>query len=219
MKRLKQLLEGFERFQRTFIKGNSRLFDRLRDGQRPQIMVIGCSDSRVAPALLFDCEPGDIFVVRNIANLVPPYEPDDRRHGVSAALEYGVKALEVTHIVILGHSKCGGICQLMTCIPQGEEAEFIDKWVDIAAPAREAVLAKMPDASSDDQLRACEQAAILVSIDNLLTFPWIERRVMAGELTIHGWYFDIETGELFTHDPDMDEFVPMVPSDRTVSSR
>lgn len=216
---IRELLEGFGRFQEKYVHSDSELFERLKQGQSPQVMVVSCSDSRVAPALLLDCRPGDIFVVRNIANLVPPYEPDHRHHGVSAALEYGVKALGVDHVVILGHSKCGGICQLMTCIPDNEQAEFIDKWMDIAAPAREAVLARMPDASQEEQLRACEQAAIMVSVGNLLTFPWIERRVKAGELAVHGWYFDMDSGEMLTHDPSLDEFVPMAPSGRAISRR
>jgi carbonic anhydrase len=219
MKKIPQLFQGFERFKRAYIKGDSQLFEQLREGQRPQIMVISCSDSRVPPERLFDCDPGDIFVVRNIANLVPPYEPDSTRHGVSAALEYAVKALCVDHIIILGHSKCGGICQLMTCIPEGEEAEFIDNWMDIAAEARDRIREELPDAGMDEQLRACEQQAIMVSIDNLLTFPWIESRVMRGELSIHGWYFDIDTGEILIHDPDLDRFLPVNTSDRLVSQR
>lgn len=219
MTRISNLIEGFGRFQSKYVHSNSELFDQLKEGQRPQIMVVSCSDSRVAPALLLDTQPGDIFVVRNIANLVPPYEPDENRHGVSAALEYGVKALEVEHVVILGHSKCGGICQLMTCVPEHAKAEFIDKWVDIAAPAKQAVMEKMADASQDDQLRACEQAAIMVSIDNLLSFPWIKKRVVSGELSIHGWYFDIETGDMLTHDPDLDEFVPIAQGASKVSMR
>lgn len=209
-----KLTGGFKRFQETYIHSGSELFEKLKRGQRPNVMVVGCSDSRVAPALLFDTDPGDIFVVRNIANLIPPYEPDERRHGVSAALEYGVRELGVEHLIVLGHSQCGGICALMKCAA-GEAAptEFVDKWVDIARPAYAEVMSRLKSESADERLRAAEQAAILVSIDNLHTFPWIEKKVAAGELAIHGWYFDLQTGELLTHEPDGKEFVPLVTAD------
>jgi carbonic anhydrase len=148
-----------------------------------------------------DCEPGDLFVVRNVANLVPPYETGGGLHGVSTALEFGVCMIGVQHIIVLGHLQCGGVHALMHGIPAGASAEFIGSWVNIAARAKERVLAELPDASPEEQLCACEEASILVSLENLLTFPWIKSRVQQGALMLHGWYFDIETGSLMAYSP------------------
>jgi carbonic anhydrase len=159
-------------------------------------MVIACADSRVTPEIIFDCAPGEIFVVRNVANLVPPYAPDTGNHGTSAALEFAVTALEVRSIVVLGHSGCGGIRALVQSTP-GEGKDFIASWMKIAEPARRLVC-DAPDAPADDAARcaACELASIRVSLENLMTFPWIASRVAAGKLTLSGLHFHVETGRL-----------------------
>ncbi len=207
MKQIHDLMQGFGRFQKKYVHNNSDFFSRLAQGQTPRVMVIGCSDSRVAPALLLDCSPGDIFVVRNIANLVPPYKPDEHCHGVSAALEYGVKSLQVEHIIVLGHSQCGGIRQLMTVQKKREYTEFVDNWMSIVQPACEEIIQGLPHASFEEQCLACEQKALLVSLKNLQSFPWIQHRIAQGKLTLHGWYFDLKSGELFQHDHNIDDFV------------
>jgi carbonic anhydrase len=197
---IKKFITGFERFHKNYFSNDRKLFERLSLGQKPGAMVIACSDSRVDPAILMDCEPGDLFVVRNVANLVPPYETGGGLHGVSAALEFGVCVLGVQHLIVLGHSQCGGIRALMQGIPDGG-GEFIVDWVNIASRARDRVLADTRAASLQEQTCACEEASILVSLENLLTFPWISQRVRQGDLTLHGWYFDIDTGALVAYDP------------------
>lgn len=206
---IQKLIAGFKRFQESYFGGDQELFDQLREGQNPSAMVIACSDSRVDPAILLDCEPGDLFMVRNVANLVPPYEKGTGLHGVSTALEFGVCVLGVQHLIVLGHSRCGGIHALMNGIPAGASAEFIINWVNIAARAKERVLAELPGATPQEQCCACEEASILVSLENLLTFPWIRERVNQGALMLHGWYFDIETGELVAYDPTSGRFEPL----------
>lgn len=196
MKDIERFISGFRSFREDYFGAEGSLFEPLKQGQSPKTMIIGCSDSRVDPAILTNCAPGDIFTVRNVANLVPPYEEDGGRHGVSAALEFAVCHLGVEHIIVLGHSQCGGINVLMsgTCACKGDS--FISSWMSIAVSAREKVLAELPGKDSRLQQRAAEQAAILLSLENLRSFPWIEQRVKAGSLSLHGWYFDLNAGEL-----------------------
>lgn len=196
MKDLERFIIGFRTFKDDYFGTDNSRFEPLKQGQSPKTMIIGCSDSRVDPAILTNCAPGDIFTVRNVANLVPPYEEDGGRHGVSAALEFAVCHLGVEHIIVLGHSQCGGINALMagSCGCKGDS--FISNWMSIAAPAREKVLAELPGKDSKLQQRAAEQAAILLSLENLHSFPWIDQRVKAGTLSLHGWYFDLNAGEL-----------------------
>jgi len=149
-----------------------------------------------------ECAPGDLFVIRNVANLIPPAEDSDYgRHGTSAALEYGVRILEVEHIIILGHSHCGGIRALLTGKGVGTEgASYVSSWMRVAEEARQIVLKKYPQTNEGIRERACEQQAILCSLDNLMTFSWVKERVAAGTLALHGWYFDIEQGQLLRYD-------------------
>lgn len=206
MKDIGEFIAGFRRFQGAWLGGDAALFTELRKGQNPRTMLIGCSDSRVDPAILTDCAPGDLFVVRNVANLVPPCEPDAGYHGVSAALEYGVCHLEVQHIVVLGHSQCGGIKGLMDGVDATAPDSFIGRWVGLAQKAKEQVLAELPAKPADMQRCACERAAILLSLENLLTFPWLRQRVEAGELMLHGWYFDLQAGTLAAYAPETGTF-------------
>jgi carbonic anhydrase len=201
-----KFVEGFKRFQEGYFGRNQELFETLKKGQNPSAMIIACSDSRVDPAIITDCDPGDMFVVRNVANLVPPYESGGGLHGVSTALEFGVCALAVKHLIVLGHSQCGGVQALMHGIPPSVKGEFIVNWVNIAARAKERVLAELPNASPEAQLCACEEASVLVSLENLLTFPWIKERVERGDLILHGWYFNIKTGDLLAYDAKLGRF-------------
>ncbi|MGE4481682.1 carbonic anhydrase [Acidocella sp.] len=195
---MKTLLEGYERFRNGYWQEHQELYSSLaRDGQRPPAMVIACSDSRVSPEMIFDCTPGEIFVVRNVSALVPPYEPDENKHGTSAALEFAVNALKVRSIVVLGHSGCGGIRALMKG-PGGGSRDFIDSWMGIAGTARQRVCDSPELAGADFEARciACEHEAIRVSLANLLTFPWIKECVLDGRLTLAGLHFSVETGTL-----------------------
>lgn len=197
-----QLIDGFKRFRERHFTTDDVLFRTLvASGQTPRILVVGCCDSRVDPALVLDCAPGDLFVIRNVANLVPPSENHGGHHGTSAALEFGVRNLGVEHVIVLGHAQCGGIRALMQNANVDNQESFIGDWMHLVASAREDVLREMPHASLDDSARACEQRAILVSLRNLMTFAWVRERVEQGRLTLHGWYFDIEQGQLLQHNP------------------
>ncbi len=202
----KQLIEGFQRFRaRSFADDDAQFHDLVQFGQTPSTLVVGCCDSRVDPALILDCAPGDLFVIRNVANLVPPAENQGHYHGTSAALEFGVRNLAVQHIIVLGHAQCGGIHALLEGSVDKEES-FIAEWMRIADAAREQIEQELAGASSEVRHRACEQQAILVSLNNLRTFPWIRERVEQGRLALHGWYFDIEHGELLGYNATTRQF-------------
>jgi len=161
--------------------------------------------------MLMGAGPGDIFVVRNVANLVPPYRNGAEMPGIRADIEFAVKSLNVAQIIILGHSGCGGIRALMDGEGLTEsQYEFIGNWVSIARPAREHVLRELGNESPAVQTKACEQLAISLSLENLMSFPWIRKRVEAGELTLHGWYFDIDAGELLGYSAESKSFAPLV---------
>lgn len=201
-----QLIAGFQRFrERHFAKDSAQFHDLAQYGQMPKVLVVACCDSRVDPALVLDCAPGDLFVIRNVANLVPPAENQGHYHGTSAALEFGVRNLAVQHIIVLGHAQCGGIHALLEGSVNQEDT-FIAEWMGIAEAARKQVEQQMAGQSDKLRHRACEQQAILVSLDNLMTFSWIRERVEQGSLTLHGWYFDIESGELLGYDPAAGKF-------------
>jgi len=209
MQAIDHFITGFKQFQRSYFGANQVLFDKLKQRQQPRALIVSCCDSRVDPAILTNSEPGDLFVVRNVANLVPPYEVGGGRHGVSAALEFGVCSLGVEHIIVLGHSQCGGIRALMEDTYGSGEGGFVSKWMNIAIPARDKVRGELPDKSIELQSCACEQAAIMLSLENLLTFPWIAQRVNAGSLSLHGWYFDMSQGELLGYEAVGQTFIPL----------
>jgi carbonic anhydrase len=210
MKKIEQLLKGYAKFRAAYFENpHSELFEKLnREGQKPRTIVIGCSDSRVDPALLFDAAPGDLFMVRNVANLVPPCECDSTHHGTSAALEFAVCGLGVEHIIVMGHSQCGGITSLVTESPALTPHSFIGNWMELARPALEATkklaTSKMTIEETAD---LCAQQAIILSLENLKTFPWIQKRLESGQLEIHGWFFNIKEGALSHYRPDEGKFV------------
>lgn len=191
---MQRLIEGYRLFHRTYYRRHREMFDQLAQGQSPKAMVISCCDSRVDPGLIFNAAPGEIFTLRNVAALVPPFSPDGNYHGTSAAIEFAVCSLNVEHIIVLGHARCGGISALLGA----HEGEFIGPWMRMAEPARNVALAQVGDADHDLLHRVCELETIKISLANLAEFPWICERVAAGKLTLHGWYFDIEKGELLT---------------------
>lgn len=200
---IRKLIDGFGRFRAKHFETEDSLYQRLtREGQSPRIMVIACCDSRVDPAIITDCDPGDLFVVRNVANLVPPHETVGHYHGTSAALEFAVRCLNVEEVIVLGHSRCGGIRALLSGI-QGADGlgQFITPWMAIAAEARNQVLSTGAGEPDEEAARACEQAAIRISLQNLLSFQWVKERVHAGRLNLHGWYFDMEHGQLLRYNP------------------
>ncbi|MDP2760526.1 MAG: carbonic anhydrase [Sideroxyarcus sp.] len=203
MTRPVDLISGFHRFRQQHFGEADALYRQLvQDGQTPKILMVACCDSRVDPSLVMDCAPGDLFVIRNVANLIPPAEDSDYgRHGTSAALEYGVRILGVEHIIVLGHSQCGGIRALLAGNGVSTDGtSYISSWMRVADEARQAVLKKQPQMNEDERERACEQQAILCSLDNLMTFSWVREGVAAGTLGLHGWYFDIQHGQLLQYD-------------------
>jgi len=212
------LIDGFQKFRNDFFENNRGFFDRLvQRGQKPKIMVVSCSDSRVDPAILFDTRPGELFVIRNVANLIPPYAPDDGHHGVSAAIEFGVRDLKVDHIIILGHAFCGGIDALCSHHRKSSDAnhvdplakrEFLNSWVSIANPAIAEIDVKN---WQDSYQHDAERASIRNSVLNLDGFPWVTEAISAGRLQVHGWWFDMENGALWGLDADRKNFVRLIP--------
>ena len=190
-----ELIAGYQRFRDGYFKRNRKRPDALAEGQSPRICLVSCCDSRVDPATVFDAHPGDLFVIRNVANLVPPYEEEGLFHGTSAALEFAITGLEVQHIVVLGHANCGGIRALMDKGSSDGSGSFIDRWMSIAEPVREDVSA-MTNTSREDQYACCEQRSIAHSLGNLMTYPWINSRVQDGSLELHGWHYDLVGGTL-----------------------
>jgi carbonic anhydrase len=175
-------------------------------------MIIGCADSRVSPEVIFNARPGEMFVVRNVANLVPPYAPDGRAHGVSAALEFGVAALKVKHIVVLGHAQCGGVRAFAEDAEPLSPGDFIGKWMSLMAPAAEKV-GPRGSRPMGDYLTLLEQANVALSLDNLMTFPRLRAFVEAGQIKTHGAYFGVATGKLSVRDPATGDFMPIAAED------
>ena len=203
-----KLVEGYQRYRDGGYEQNRPLIkDLVTRGQRPEVAVIACSDSRVDPAILFQSDPGDLFMVRNVANLVPPMEEEGTYHGTSAALEFAVLGLGVKHLVVLGHAHCGGIKHMMDTQPGNSPFKYVSPWVSMLSAAHRRVLATMGDADDAEKTRACEQNAVLVSLENLTTFSWVRERVEAGELHLHGWYIDIAIPELSVYDWESGKFV------------
>lgn len=194
-----RLVAGFRGFHARYYEARpERMRELVANGQTPDVMIVACSDSRAEPALLLGTEPGEVFTVRNVANLVPPYEPDDLHHGTSAAIEYGVRDLGVGDIVVLGHSGCGGVRALTHARTEPEHArEFMATWMDIAGGSGAFNCEGHP---ISDQ--AAEQAVIQISLRNLMTFPWIAEAVRQGELRLHGWWVDLDSGLLCEIEPE-----------------
>jgi carbonic anhydrase len=206
MQKLENLKAGFRHFHQKYFTGDKPHFEELKSGQSPEIMFISCCDSRVNPATITNCDPGDIFSIRNVANLVPPYRDDDNAYSVSSALEYAVKFLKVKKIIIMGHANCGGINALLSCDYQNKKTDFIEDWMKLALPARCEVLREYENQPQLVKQEKLERAAIKLSLKNLKSFPFVKTAMEKEELQIHGWYFDLIKGELLEHDAVTDEF-------------
>jgi carbonic anhydrase len=208
-----RLIDGYRAFAEGRLRTEQNRYRELASsGQSPEILVIGCCDSRVSPEVIFDARPGELFVVRNVANLVPPYAPDGRAHGVSAALEFGVAALKVQHIVVLGHAQCGGVKAFAEDAEPLSPGDFIGKWMSLMAPAAEKV-GPRGELSETEYLIRLEQANVANSLDNLLTFPRLCKLVETGRVSIHGAYFGVASGRLSVRDPATGEFAPIAAED------
>lgn len=206
------LVQRYHGWKATGYAENKAWYRRLAsDGQHPRAMVISCCDSRVHVTSIFGADQGEFFIHRNIANLVPPCEPDGDHHGTSAAVEYAVRVLKVSHVIVLGHSNCGGVKGCMDMCkghaPELESREsFVGRWMDILKP-RYDLVSGIDD--SEDQLRQLEKHAVMISLENLMTFPWLKERVEEGELTLHGLWTDIGEGGLEHYNPKTEKFEPV----------
>ena len=218
---ISHLLDGIRRFRTRFYEENNTLMRGLVElGQSPPAMLISCSDSRVDPTLLSDAAPGQLFVLRNVANLVPPC--DRRRHydGAGAAIEYAVRDLKVDHIIVLGHAHCGGIKAMLGAAGgQLLQSDFIGNWVSMALDARRLQLSEKdaqgqpllaPLERLKDNPALVERASVAGSLKNLMTYPWVRERVEAGTLVLHGWWFDLDTGDLWATEPGSTQLMPVL---------
>jgi carbonic anhydrase len=204
-----RLLDGYRAFRQARLPVEQDRYRELAEtGQHPEIMVIGCSDSRVSPEVIFNASPGELFVVRNVANLVPPYSPDSALHGVSAAIEFAVRGLGVRDIVVLGHARCGGIRAFAEPGEPLSSSDFIGRWMTLIAPAAARVGPRRGRPLAD-YLAELEQISVVATLDNLATFPFVADRIGSGGLRLHGAYFDVATGLLAVLDDARQAFRPM----------
>lgn len=206
------LVSRYQGWKATGYAENKAWYRRLAsEGQHPRAMIISCCDSRVHVTSIFGADQGEFFIHRNIANLVPPYEPDGQKHGTSATVEYAVTALKVAHLIVIGHSACGGVRgfydMTMGLAPQlKEDTSFVGRWMDLLQPGYDRIKA---DRSGPECIDALEKEAVKVSLDNLMTFPFVKDAVEAGDLTLHGLWNDIGAGDLWWYDPADDTFKPV----------
>ena len=206
----KRLLYGYANFRKGRYASESERYLKLGEGQqKPTIMMIACCDSRAAPETIFDAGPGEMFVVRNVANLVPPYTPDGATRAVSAALEFAVVALRVKHIVVLGHGHCGGIRAYAERMKPLSPGDFIGKWMELITPAERALGGRERFASDHEYHTALEQQAMVTTLENLMTFPWVCTLVERSKLQLHAAHFAIGTGLLSVRDPQTGVFEPL----------
>ncbi|HVV69701.1 MAG TPA: carbonic anhydrase [Gammaproteobacteria bacterium] len=196
---IRKMLEGYQLFREKYASGDNSVMQYLSNyGQKPEIMVVSCCDSRVDPALILQCDPGDLFVVRNVANIIPPFEKDEAHHGTSAALEFGIEFLKVKHLILWGHSQCGGIQMLLN---GGDlKNDFISNWVSL-------IKTNHNNLSMDADEYA--KLALKHSLQNCLTFPWIKEKIMQKTLNIYLWFFDVKAGQLFSYSDSQGKFEPL----------
>lgn len=193
------MLKGYKAFRDGYFSDNKSIMRDLSNyGQKPEIMIISCCDSRVDPGLMLQCAPGELFVVRNVANIVPPFETDDSHHGTSAALEFAVRFLKVKHLIILGHSQCGGIQALLEN-ESASQNDFISNWVSIIKT----------EGFNPEDVDGCAKKALTQSYNNCLSFPWIAERVNQEKLSIHLWFFDIKSGQIVSYSAEQKKYLPL----------
>lgn len=208
--RLKSFEEGHSTFQSVKFKKSQERFQRLiKEGQDPKALFIGCSDSRVMPAMITGSKPGDLFIVRNIGNFVAPFNPDADFHATASAIEYATSVLEVSDIIVCGHSHCGAIEALYKEIPPTSENVHTIKWLELGVEAKKVAMLAYKNDAKEKMLRYTEKISTVYQIDNLLTYPGIKRRVEEGTLFLHAWYYDMESGEIEYYDDENYEFKPL----------
>jgi carbonic anhydrase len=204
------LISGFERFREAKFKKNPNKFsDLVKNGQHPKVLFIACSDSRVDPSLITDSKPGELFVIRNIGNMVAPFAPDNEYHATAAGIEYAVSVLKVSEIIVCGHSHCGAIDGVYE-IPTDKNLIHVRKWLELANEAKKYVNENSPEnLELSKRLELTEKISVLFQLNHLLTYPEVKRRVDEGELSLRGWYYKIQTCELEYYDDEKKQFLPM----------
>jgi len=209
-KKLEEFSKGHEAFRSVKFKQNEERFKILaEEGQNPKALFIGCSDSRVMPAMITNSKPGDLFIIRNIGNFVAPYRPDADYHATAAAIEYAISVLELTDIIVCGHSHCGAIASLYKEIEPTDENIHTLKWLELGEAPKKIAMMSVPTTDKEALLRYTEKASVIFQLENLLTYPAVKKRVDKNELFLHGWYYDIEEGFIEYYDDEKYEFVPL----------
>lgn len=206
---MKELIEGNKRFRETKFPDMKENVQKLvKEGQKPEVLFIGCSDSRVTPDIMLDINPGDMFILRNVGNFVPPFKCDEDYHGSAAAIEYAVSVLNVKHIIVCGHSHCGACQSLYIDIPLEEQkVVHVKKWLELGAKAKEKTLSLIKDPNDKNSLyRLTEKISVTFQLKNLLTYPDVKRRIDNGTLKIHGWYYKLEDGTIQFYDQKEEKF-------------
>lgn len=209
---LKELVEGHKKFQKDEIpKWHKELKELAKHGQKPEVLFVGCSDSRVTPDLMLNTKPGDMFILRNVGNFIAPFKHDEDFHGTAAAIEYAVAVLKVKHIIICGHSHCGACKSLYDYdnIPDTDSLVHVKTWLKLGMKAKERTLKNKKFNTKEEMYRATERNSIRHQLDSLLTYPDVARLLKSGELHIHGWYYDIESGGIDFYDKENDNFKPL----------
>lgn len=211
MNDIEALIAGFKSFNEEYTRdADGKYRDLAAYGPHSKILMIACCDSRVDPAIITNSKAGDLMVIRNMANLVPPYDAGSAFQETQGAIEFAVCYLHIKNIIVMGHSRCAGIRSLLTRLLDDTDAvRPLDKWTAVAEPAARAVLDRMPDADLDDQTCACSRSALACSLQNLKTYPSIEERVAQGHLELHAWYFNLADGDLQRYDPARDKFTSL----------
>jgi carbonic anhydrase len=207
MDNIKTLIEGHNDFQSVkFTKNKKRFKDLVEKGQNPKALFIGCSDSRVMPAMITSSSPGDLFIARNIGNFVAPYNPDSSYHATAAAIEYAVSVLEVSDIIVCGHSECGAIAALFKEIEPNNENLHTIKWLELGESAKRSALLSLKGKPHKEILDYTERVSVIFQLENLLSYPAVKRRVKSGKLFLHGWHYDIKNGNIEYYDEESYEF-------------
>ena len=206
---LEEYAEGNKLFRQYFKKNKESLLKLVKSGQSPKALFIGCSDSRVIPDLMVQSNPGDLFVIRNVGNFVPPYKPDEDFHSTASGIEYAVSILNVEEIIICGHTHCGA-CKALYETIEDKSLIHTKKWLELGESAKtSAVLSLGINAPKEDLLRLTEKLSVIKQLENILTYPPVKKRFEEGTLRIHGWYYDIETGYIEYYNADTYEFLPL----------
>ncbi len=206
---MKDYAQGNKLFKTYFKKNKEALLNLVECGQSPKALFIGCSDSRVIPDLMIQSDPGDLFVIRNVGNFVPPYRPDEDFHATASGIEYAVSVLEIQEIIICGHTHCGA-CKALYQTIEDPSLVHTKKWLELGESAKtSAVLSLGANAPKEDLLRLTERLSVVKQIENILTYPVVKKRFEQGNLSIHGWYYDIETGSIEYYNADSYEFLPL----------